>query len=622
MKRRYVALLGVTAVMVGCLPDYPSSSHGSMRYDSPKGPSYEGSASPPTPTADPAGSLGPAPDFGTTVIQADAPPPLSGGNLAVAPDGFTVVAADPDRDRVYVLDYRDGTTLRTIALALHDEPGRVAIDASNRAHVALRRGGAIVTIDLATATVLRRTDVCSVPRGIAYDAAGDTVYVACAGGELVAFAAANGVELRRRMVVNDLRDVVVVPGGLVLSTFRDARILRLEGTSPVAVEEPTVRSATFGRPRVAWRMVSAPPTTPGDAVQMVVAQQKAPDSDDPQVIPPPAPHFYYDSTPTTPEPCTANGPGPVVVDQHDAIHVPAAVLPVDVAVGSGWLVLAAAGNGHTASLPQLVFVSRREPNGLATPFSCRLGGGVVLRNAQITSVAVTGDGKVVALSREPAALIAVDPVTRKEVSRVTLASDTREDTGHAIFHSNSGVGVACASCHPDGRDDGHAWHSQQLGARRTPSLLGTLANTAPYHWNGEAKDMAALVRLTFQSRMRGPQLDDDRIVAMDSWLTGLKSMPATRAPDAGGAIRGKGLFDGVAGCSGCHSGPMRTNNATVDVNTGGMFQVPSLVGVSWRAPHLHDGSAASVKTLLERSHGGATLQPHEILDVDAYVRTF
>ena len=619
MKRRNVALLAVTGLMVGCLPDYPSPS-------GPRRSAQGDFEARPSPVSSPSGMvpapMGDPPDLGMTVRQADPPPPLSGGTLAVAPDGFTVVAADPDRDRVYVLDYRDASSVKTVALQLHDEPGRVVIDAARRAHVALRSGGAIVTIDLATATVVRRTDVCSAPRGLAYDAVSDVVHVACAGGELIALAPSSGVELRRRMVVRDLRDVVVVPGALVLSTFRDARILRLEGTSEVAVERPTARSAAFGEPRVAWRMISAPRPNPDDEVQMVVAEQKAPDSDDPQVIPA-APRFYYDSSPNTVDPCAANGPGPVVVDRNASIHVPRAVLPVDVAASDQWLVLVAAGNAHTATLPQLVFIDRRGAGAAQSSFSCSAGYGGYVTNAQLTSVGVAAAGAVVvALSREPAALVVIDPVSRHEVSRVALATESREDTGHAIFHSNTGAGVACASCHPDGREDGHAWRSLQLGARRTPSLLGTLANTAPYHWNGEAKDMSALLRLTFESRMRGPVLEDERIDAMDAWLRALKSMPATRASNLGAAIRGQSLFDGAAHCSTCHSGAMRTNNASVDVNTGGVFQVPSLVGVSWRAPHLHDGSAPTVKALLERGHGGAALQAHQILDLDTYVGTF
>ena len=41
-------------------------------------------------------------------------------------------------------------------------------------------------------------------------------------------------------------------------------------------------------------------------------------------------------------------------------------------------------------------------------------------------------------------------------------------------------------------------------------------------------------------------------------------------------------------------GTLLTNNATVDVGTGAAFQVPSLRGVSWRAPLMHDGCATTL----------------------------
>jgi mono/diheme cytochrome c family protein len=233
-----------------------------------------------------------------------------------------------------------------------------------------------------------------------------------------------------------------------------------------------------------------------------------------------------------------------------------------------------------------------------------------------------GGATVIALSREPAALLVVDPVNGHAEAPIPLSDTSREDTGHAIFHSNSGAGVACASCHPDGRDDGHAWASKALGRRRTPSLLGTITNTAPYHWNGEAKDMAALLRLTFQSRMRGPALTDDHLDVLDTWLRALKELPPATPKDPAAVARGKALFEAGGSCQMCHGGAMRTNNATVDAQTGGSFQVPSLVGVGWRAPYLHDGSAASVADLLGRAHGGIPRQPAEILDLEAYVKTF
>src|SRR5262249_30097328 len=124
-----------------------------------------------TVSAGPSGSSG-NPELGGTVTQTSAPPPISGGTLAGATGGRTAGVAA-------------ARVTATVALRAGDEPGRVAIDGAGRAHVALRRGGALVTIDLATGTISSRRDVCPAPRGVAYDSSGDVVHVACATGELV-----------------------------------------------------------------------------------------------------------------------------------------------------------------------------------------------------------------------------------------------------------------------------------------------------------------------------------------------------------------------------------------------------------------------------------------------------
>src|SRR3954469_3757945 len=110
MKRRNLALLA-SVVLAGCLPDIASKSSrgGDPRYDDTAG--VSGGSTAPVDLLVP---VGPAPDFGATTLQADPPPPLSGGTLAVAADGFTVVASDPDRDRIYVLDYRDASSVKTV----------------------------------------------------------------------------------------------------------------------------------------------------------------------------------------------------------------------------------------------------------------------------------------------------------------------------------------------------------------------------------------------------------------------------------------------------------------------------------------------------------------------------
>ncbi|RLB56911.1 MAG: cytochrome C peroxidase, partial [Deltaproteobacteria bacterium] len=67
--------------------------------------------------------------------------------------------------------------------------------------------------------------------------------------------------------------------------------------------------------------------------------------------------------------------------------------------------------------------------------------------------------------------------------------------GRALFHGTSDAriardGRACASCHPDGRDDGLVWATPD-GPRRSPMLAGRLVGTAPYAWDGSQANLRA-----------------------------------------------------------------------------------------------------------------------------------
>ena len=62
-----------------------------------------------------------------------------------------IIASDPDRDLIYVVDIPSRTITKTFPLAANSEPGRVAVDTKGRAHVALRKSGNIATIYAARA---------------------------------------------------------------------------------------------------------------------------------------------------------------------------------------------------------------------------------------------------------------------------------------------------------------------------------------------------------------------------------------------------------------------------------------------------------------------------------------
>src|SRR5580700_8728411 len=126
----------------------------------------------------PTGPNGPMqPTFASAVTAATPPPPVTGGTLLVMKDGKHAVAADPDRDLVYVVDLEAASVLHTISLKAGDEPGRVVEDGAGRVHVAVRGGGALVTIDPLAGSILARRTACPAPRGVAWDSSTDRVWV-------------------------------------------------------------------------------------------------------------------------------------------------------------------------------------------------------------------------------------------------------------------------------------------------------------------------------------------------------------------------------------------------------------------------------------------------------------
>jgi cytochrome c peroxidase len=230
--------------------------------------------------------------------------------------------------------------------------------------------------------------------------------------------------------------------------------------------------------------------------------------------------------------------------------------------------------------------------------SCAMQGEAVSKGEPV-AVAYTPSGEVVVQSREPATLEVLGGAV------IELSDESRADTGVALFHMNSGFGVACASCHPEGREDGRVWNFAESGPRRTQSFAGGLGSTAPFHWSGDVEDMSTLVHEVFVSRMGGPRPNRGQVALFSNWLD---QIPAPERPnlDAAAVQRGEAIFhDATVGCGDCHAGDLLTNNLTVDVGTGGFFQVPSLVGLDARAPFMHDGCAPTLDARFG-SCGGTT----------------
>jgi mono/diheme cytochrome c family protein len=243
---------------------------------------------------------------------------------------------------------------------------------------------------------------------------------------------------------------------------------------------------------------------------------------------------------------------------------------------------------------------------------------------QAVAVAFDGRDRVVVQTRAPSRIVVIDgPV-------MSIGDEVRRDTGQEVFHAMTDSFLACASCHPEGGDDGRVWTFEGIGRRRTPPVRGGIMDTAPFHWDGDMRSFAHLTSEVFTGRMAGNQLTPEQARALEHWIDRVPSVPVARPVDTASVARGEALFrSDEVGCAGCHSGAKFTNNQTVDVGTGSAFQVPTLVGLASRGSLMHDGCATTLRERFTNTrcgggdaHGHTTqLDAAQLGDLVAYLRT-
>jgi DNA-binding beta-propeller fold protein YncE len=209
--------------------------------------------------------------------------------------------------------------------------------------------------------------------------------------------------------------------------------------------------------------------------------------------------------------------------------------------------------------------------------------------------------------------------------------------GRLLFHSVGDAriardGRACASCHPEGRDDSLVWATPD-GPRRSITLAGRVGGTAPYAWNGSESDLRAHLAATFDRLNGAGGLKSVELEALTAYVESLAPPPALAGPRDSQAQRGAELFASTdVGCSGCHSGAMATDNGHHDVKSKsdadrtGEFNTPSLHLVGGTGPYFHDGRYKSLHDLLvanKKDDMGHTsqLSPEDLEALEAYVRT-
>ena len=192
---------------------------------------------------------------------------------------------------------------------------------------------------------------------------------------------------------------------------------------------------------------------------------------------------------------------------------------------------------------------------------------------------------------------------------------------------------SCASCHPSGRVDGLPWDFMRDGIGNPKDVISLLyvQHTSPHNRRATRADPRECMRTGVTgSHLIVPETSD--VEDLLAYAASLQPEPNPNLAQLGEtAKRGKVIFEGKAGCAGCHPEPYFTDKKMHNVGIltpnepDGRYDTPTLIEAYRTAPYFHDGRAATIKDALTKHdpdnlHGNVNnLTPQEIDDLVAYV---
>jgi YVTN family beta-propeller protein len=587
-------------------------------------------------------------------------------SIAVSSDGRTVYVVNADADSVSVIDAASRTLAAEILLApTHPAPdarGAYTPAVMPRAlalapdgatlYVTGQRAGALFAIDLVTRQV-RSVAVGSEPVGVAVSADGAVVFAACTQDAAVVAVAADRLEVTARVAVSPM------PWGLGWSPGDGALVVThfLGGVTAIDPGAVPAMRATWALPDTAPR---GDPRRAHGRVRGVYDVASRPRSDELWLV-----HLLLGTDTAQPALDFESTVFPAVSifhaggDYQATLSVDAEDVPgVDGAFGdvvSGPHAIAFTPDGAYAMIADansedVLAIDARAgvEAALLRPLPGHLPEGIAV--APDGSIAYvdernTGDVAVVRLDRTAGLALTVDGPPIPRFAADPMPAQLRLGQ-HLFYSANSDEypmtqnhWVACASCHLEGRSDAVTWRFEQ-GPRDTPSNAGGVLDTG------------FLFRTATRTRIQdywhtidveqGGALDPDAsaplLDALAAYVNFGIPLPIPPATDPALVARGRAIFERAdVGCAACHSGPRFTDSGQGnpglelggairlhDVGTcatGGAwpdnpgadvandprtacdFDTPSLSGIASSPPYLHDGSAPTLRDVLERTRG-------------------
>jgi sugar lactone lactonase YvrE len=544
---------------------------------------------------------------------------LAGSRIAALPDGGALVS-DADSG---MLIRTDKTGARRDQLAIGTEAGLLVYDeAAKRAYVADRQGDRIVVVAIGeTLAVAASWKTPGEPYGVALAPDRHTLLVtAIADRTLVAYdVGTNGRERWRVGVDPDPRGVAIAPDGkrAVVTSLTAGTVAQFSLEERVTARRLALPTAFHPGARARGAFTVAFVGEMAVAPYQVDVPVASEVNDTGQ--------YGGSSTPPIGHVLAWFAPDGRSTLAETNVHEPRAV-----AWDSTRDLLYIAG----LASDEVVVVKNASQVDVAFGATAGLG-----QRGGADGLAVAGDGSVLvwcSFTRSvarfaPAKSTMFLAAVAKGPELVASSLDATKHEGHVLFHSAnehiSGFGqMSCGNCHLDGRADGLSW---RIGADelQTPMLAGRIAGTAPYKWDGGAKDLPASLKATIH-RLGGTGLSKKDLASLTAFV---ESMPAPRAPaqDTTAVARGKALFESAdLGCASCHEGRAYTDRDRHAFGTRQAFDSPGLSGLAGSAPYFHDGSAATLEEVLRdrgRVHGMAdeakALTPAQLRDLIAFLES-
>ncbi|NUO49819.1 MAG: hypothetical protein HOV80_13270 [Polyangiaceae bacterium] len=224
-----------------------------------------------------------------------------------------------------------------------------------------------------------------------------------------------------------------------------------------------------------------------------------------------------------------------------------------------------------------------------------------------SGVALDAKGETLVVWGEIASRVRVTRISDGRATDIDVesASSAEHRRGRELFYAadDRGIsfdGLACASCHPDGNDDGLTWTTPE-GPRQTPMLAGRLIGTSPYGWDRGSPTLEAYASETI-TRLRGQGLSEADLHSLARYIEAIPAPPARAAGEH--SASGREIFF-ATGCGTCHTDGTGTDRELHRLERSDNVDTPSLKSVSMTAPYFHDGRYRTLDALLVHSEMGS-----------------